>query len=133
MAKCYVSGKTSQFGSTHKHHRGVAGGRWRKRAQHEMRMFKANLQPVTIIEDGKKKKVKLATDVIKRIKKDIRDGKHPVVQLAYPSAQLKKIMNDRKAARSAAAGKSGVAVKAVKAQAVEAITPVAEASEASSN
>lgn len=67
-----------------------------------MRLFKANLQPVTIIEDGKKKKVKLATDVIRRIKKDIRDGKRPVVQLAYPSAQLKKIMEDRKMARAAA-------------------------------
>ena len=113
MAKCYVSGKTSQFGSTHKHHRGVAGGRWRKRAQHEMRMFKANLQPVTIIEDGKKKKVKLATDVIRRIKKDIRDGKHPVVQLAYPSAQLKKIMDDRKAARAGAVMKGVEAKKSI--------------------
>ena len=94
-----------------------------------MRMFKANLQPVTIIEDGKKKKVKLATDVIKRIKKDIRDGKHPVVQLAYPSAQLKKIMNERKAA------KSGAAVKAVKAQkeVVEAVASSSETSETSSN
>jgi len=128
MAKCYVSGKTSQFGSTHKHHRGVAGGRWRKRAQHEMRMFKANLQPVTIIEDGKKKKVKLATDVIKRIKKDIRDGKHPVVQLAYPSAQLKKIMDDRQASKSVAA------VKAVKAQKeVDASASVSETPAESSN
>ena len=78
-----------------------------------MRMFKANLQPVTIIEDGKKKKVKLATDVIRRIKKDIRDGKHPVVQLAYPSAQLKKIMDDRKAARAGAVMKGVEAKKSI--------------------
>ena len=66
-----------------------------------------------IRDSGKKKKVKLATDVIRRIKKDIRDGKHPVVQLAYPSAQLKKIMDDRKAARAGAVMKGVEAKKSI--------------------
>lgn len=93
MARGYISGKTSQLGRSHTHHRGVAGGRWKKRAQKTLRVFKPNLQPVTIIENGKKKKVKLATKTIKRIKKDILEGKKPVVELAYPSAMLKEAMN----------------------------------------
>ncbi len=90
MARCYVSGKTSMFGRSHTHHRGVAGGRWKKRAQHTLRVFKPNLQTVTIVEAGMNKKVKLSTKVIKRIRKDILEGHRPVVQLAYPSADLKE-------------------------------------------
>ena len=89
MARCYVSGKTTMFGKSHTHHRGVAGGRWKKRAPHTARVFKPNLQAVTIVEDGMKKKVKLSTKVIKRVKKDIMEGRRPIVQLAYPSANLK--------------------------------------------
>jgi large subunit ribosomal protein L28 len=92
MARCYVSGKTTMFGKSHTHHRGVAGGRWKKRAQHTARTFKPNLQTVTIIEDGMTKKVKLSTKVIKRINKDIVEGRKPVVQLAYPSQKLQKYL-----------------------------------------
>lgn len=95
MARCYVSGKKSMYGRTHTHHRGVAGGRWKKRAQKTNRVFKPNLQTVTIMEDGAKKRVKLATKVIKRIRKDIIDGKTPIVELAYPAADLKKILDER--------------------------------------
>lgn len=90
MARCYVSGKTSMFGRSHTHHRGVAGGRWKKRAPKTNRVFKPNLQSVSIVEDGQVKKVKIAANVIKRIKKDIMEGNRPVVQLAYPPSNLKE-------------------------------------------
>ncbi|KXK11175.1 MAG: 50S ribosomal protein L28 [Microgenomates bacterium OLB23] len=101
MANCYVSGKSSLHGRTHTHHRGVAGGRWKKRAQKMNRVFSPNLQVVTILEEGVAKKVLLATKVIKRIRKDILDGRSPIVKLAYLPADLKKVLADRKAAQAA--------------------------------
>ncbi len=97
MAHCYVSGKSSMHGRTHTHHRGVAGGRWKKRAPKMNRIFKPNLQMVTILEGGMTKQVALATKVIKRVRKDIIEGRSPMVKLAYLPADLKKILEDRKA------------------------------------
>lgn len=79
---CYYSGKKAMFGRSHTHHRGVAGGRWKKRAQKTQRIFKPNLIKVKIIENGSVKSVKLAAKVLKRIKKDILDGKRPFLTLA---------------------------------------------------
>lgn len=101
MAHCYVSGKTSMHGRTHTHHRGVAGGRWKKRAQKMNRIFKPNLQTVAILEGGMIKKVALATKVIKRVRKDILEGKSPMVKLAYLPSDLKKVLADRKASKPA--------------------------------
>ena len=114
MARDYVTGKTTQFGRSHTHHRGVAGGRWKKRAQKTLRTFKPNLQTVTIIEDGQKKKVKLAAKTLKRIKKDIVDGRKPVVELAYLPSNLQKIVDERAAAVKAAAEAAKPAKKAAK-------------------
>jgi len=81
MVSCFHCGKTAIFGRSHTHHRGVAGGRWKKRAPKTPRLFKVNLQPVMAMLDKGKKRIKLCTKCIKRIKKDIRDGKRPFVQL----------------------------------------------------
>lgn len=87
---CYYSGKSVLFGRSHTHHRGVAGGRWKKRAPKTQRIFKPNLQRVMIIENGKPKRVLLATSVLKRIKKDMREGVKPALILAYPPKNLVK-------------------------------------------
>jgi len=71
------------FGRSHTHHRGVAGGRWKKRAQKTQRLFKPNLKAFMIIEDGETKRVKLCMKCLKRIKKDTADGKKPFLTLAY--------------------------------------------------
>jgi ribosomal protein L28 len=99
MARDYVTGKKSQFGKSHTHHRGVAGGRWKKRAQKTLRIFKPNLQNVTIIEDGKKKKVTIAAKTLKRIKKDIVEGKKAAVKLAYIPTNVKQAVEKRKQAQ----------------------------------
>ncbi len=82
MNKCYHCGKGVLFGRSHTHHRGVAGGRWKKRAQKTQRLFKPNLHKINIIVDGTKKTVKLCSKCLKRVKKDLREGKKPFVQLA---------------------------------------------------
>lgn len=80
---CYHCGKGNIMGRTHTHHRGVAGGRWKKRAPKKQRVFQPNLQVMSIIiAGGKIKRVKLCTKCIKRVKKDVRDGKRPFLTFA---------------------------------------------------
>lgn len=86
---CYHCGKGVLMGRTHTHHRGVAGGRWKKRAPKKQRVFFPNLQIAYIMEKGKEKRVKLCTKCLKRIKKDVRDGKSPFVVLAVKEAKNK--------------------------------------------
>lgn len=86
-AMCAWCGKHSQFGKSYTHHRGVAGGRWKKRAQKTNRIFKANLQRVTV-EMGPSTaslamQVKLCAKCIKRIKKDTLEGKKPFLNLKH--------------------------------------------------
>ncbi|OGK19335.1 hypothetical protein A3G67_00320 [Candidatus Roizmanbacteria bacterium RIFCSPLOWO2_12_FULL_40_12] len=81
MSVCYHCGKGILLGRSHTHHRGVAGGRWKKRAPKTQRLFRPNLQKVQILENGKKLTVKVCSKCIKRVKKDIRDGARPFLTL----------------------------------------------------
>lgn len=94
MKQCYVTGKKTIFGRTHTHHRGVAGGRWKKRAQKVNRSFKPNLQKTLIFENGELKQVYLATKVLKRVRKDIADGKRPFVEVVklMPESRKARVM-----------------------------------------
>lgn len=78
---CYHCEKGIIYGRSHTHHRGVAGGRWKKRAQKTRRIFEPNLQHFKILEDKKEKRVKLCTKCVKRIKKDIAEGARPFLTL----------------------------------------------------
>jgi len=86
--ECYHCGKGVIHGRSHTHHRGVAGGRWKKRAQKTLKLFRPNLQATVILHLGKEIRVKLCTKCIKRVKKDIVDGKKPFVQLKYVPANV---------------------------------------------
>ncbi len=56
MAKCHVTGKTTSFGNTRSHALNANRRKW-----------KANLQPVKIIDEkGNVKKVKVAASVLKK-------------------------------------------------------------------
>jgi len=78
---CYNCGKGVLMGRTHTHHRGVAGGRWKKRAPKKQRVYYPNLQIVDIKLADTVKRVKLCTKCLKRVKKDIADGVKPFVTL----------------------------------------------------
>ena len=69
------------MGRSHTHHRGVAGGRWKKRAPKTQRIFRPNLQKVQIMEDGDKMTVKLCSKCLKRVRKDVREGVRPFLTL----------------------------------------------------
>jgi ribosomal protein L28 len=62
--------KGTTVGRSKTHKRGVAGKRWKKRAQVTPRTFKPNLQMATVIVSGEKVSMKLCTKCIKKFKKD---------------------------------------------------------------
>jgi ribosomal protein L28 len=88
------------YGRSHTHHRGVAGGRWKKRAPKTQRIFKANLVRLSVIEKGKTIRIRLCTKCLKRIRKDMIDGKKPFLTLA----NVKKEMNAKNKDLAAQAG-----------------------------
>jgi ribosomal protein L28 len=67
---CEICGKKNVMGRSQKHHRGVAGKRWRKRAPETSKLFKVNLQRVTLKIGGEEKKMRICTKCLKKIKKD---------------------------------------------------------------
>lgn len=94
--RCYHCGKTILYGRSHTHHRGVAGGRWKKRAPKTRRIFRPNLQTFKILEDGQVKRVKLCSKCLKRIKKDLKDGKKPFLQLVKLSKEKTEMRSEKK-------------------------------------
>lgn len=58
---CALCGKGKMVGNQHTHHPGVAGGRWKKRAPHTLKVFKANLHAAHITVNGTRRKVYLCT------------------------------------------------------------------------
>lgn len=67
---CDNCGKKIVYGRQSMHSRGVAGKRWKKRAQKTLRVFKPNLQKISVLVSGKKVQMRLCTDCIKRFRKD---------------------------------------------------------------
>jgi ribosomal protein L28 len=66
---CEICGKKSVVGRSQQHRRGVAGKRWRKRAQVTPRVFKPNLQKATLKIEGETKQMRICAKCLKRIKK----------------------------------------------------------------
>jgi ribosomal protein L28 len=73
MAVCEICGKKTVIGRRKQHKRGVAGRRWKKRAQVTIRKFKPNIHSATIMVGNKRKKVKICSKCLKRYKKDNPD------------------------------------------------------------
>jgi len=66
---CQICGKTNAYGRSQRHKRGVAGKRWKFRAQETKRLFKVNLQKVALKVNDKKRQMRICTNCLKRIKK----------------------------------------------------------------
>ncbi|HCS78509.1 TPA: hypothetical protein DIV55_02065 [Patescibacteria group bacterium] len=70
--RCYNCRKGNWLGERSQHHKGVAGGSWKHKAQKSTKLFKANLQKVTVLSDGAQTRIKLCTDCISKLRKDGR-------------------------------------------------------------
>jgi ribosomal protein L28 len=65
---CFLCHKGSMAGKQHKHHPGVAGGRWKKRAPKTPKLFKPNLHAAHMLVDGVNRKVRLCTKCLRLVK-----------------------------------------------------------------
>ena len=75
--RCYLCGKGIMIGLQHKHHPGVAGGRWKKRAPKTRKVFKPNLHAAHIMVGNMQKSVRLCTKC-QRIARAEMKAKHPI-------------------------------------------------------
>jgi len=71
---CDNCGKRRVMGRSQRHGRGVAGKRWKTRAQVTPRVFKPNLQKVAVMVSGKKATLRLCTDCLSKFKKEGKLG-----------------------------------------------------------
>lgn len=70
--KCTLCGKGKMIGKQHKHHPGVAGGRWKKRAPVTEKVFKPNLHSFRMKLNGTTQRVKLCTKCLRLVKEEVR-------------------------------------------------------------
>ena len=73
---CENCGKVTVVGKSGTHRRGVAGKRWKKRAQKTIRTFAPNLHVVTLVVDGQRRRMKLCTNCLKKFRKIQSQGIH---------------------------------------------------------
>jgi ribosomal protein L28 len=66
--KCDSCLKGVQYGETSKHGRGVAGNRWKKRAQHTRKVFKPNLHYRKVTVGGVTVRMRLCTKCLRRVR-----------------------------------------------------------------
>lgn len=66
---CAICHKHTVMGRSQQHGRGVAGKRWKKRSQETARLFKPNLQNVTLRVNDTVEQWKICTKCLKGIKK----------------------------------------------------------------
>jgi len=67
--RCDRCGKGKTIAQKQRHHRGVAGGRWKHRAQKTKTINKPNLHTFNGVLDGKKGKWRLCTKCLRVVKK----------------------------------------------------------------
>lgn len=70
--RCDLCDKKTHAGRRNRHHPGVAGQRWKHRAQRTIRVFKPNLHWITLPLNGASTRVHACTKCIKRVKFDLR-------------------------------------------------------------
>jgi ribosomal protein L28 len=63
--KCANCDKGIMIGKQHKHHAGVAGGRWKKRAPKTRKVFKPNLHSARVWTGDSYKRMKLCTKCLR--------------------------------------------------------------------
>lgn len=69
--RCDSCGKGSMVGKQHKHHPGVAGGRWKKRAPKTPKLFRPNLHAYRMLIGTTRQSLKLCTKCLRRAKEAV--------------------------------------------------------------
>ncbi|OGY16690.1 MAG: hypothetical protein A2785_01890 [Candidatus Chisholmbacteria bacterium RIFCSPHIGHO2_01_FULL_49_18] len=69
---CDNCGKGIQTGRNIRHHRGVAGGRWKRKAPKTARLWYVNLHSVWVVVGGKIVRRQLCTKCLRRAERPLR-------------------------------------------------------------
>ncbi|MCL4415563.1 MAG: hypothetical protein M1450_02085 [Patescibacteria group bacterium] len=72
--KCDNCGKGVMVGKQHKHHPGVAGGRWKKRAPVTQKLFRPNLHSTRVLINGMYKRMKLCTKCLRQAREAMKQA-----------------------------------------------------------
>lgn len=83
--QCFLCHKGRMVGRQHRHHPGVAGGRWKKRAPKTQKIFKPNLHWARVKIDGGMKRVRLCTKCLRRAREEMR-----LKEKAMPQVQVQQ-------------------------------------------
>ncbi|RJQ37333.1 hypothetical protein C4559_03765 [Candidatus Microgenomates bacterium] len=89
--KCENCKKGTEIGRQHKHHPGIAGQRWKKRAPQTVKVFKPNLHMARVVVNGVSKRMKLCTKCTRLLKgksTPIKSGSTMDLKKAKESAPL---------------------------------------------
>lgn len=70
--RCELCDKKTRSGRSSRHHPGVAGQQWKRRAQKTIRTFEPNIHVVTLPINGELTRVKACASCIKRVRFDLR-------------------------------------------------------------
>ena len=85
--KCDMCLKGVMVGKQHKHHPGVAGGRWKKRAPKTQKIFKPNLHFARILVGNSYKRLRLCTKCLRRAKEAMKESQKSVLVEIIPQEQ----------------------------------------------
>jgi len=102
--RCDLCSKGKKFGLSHRHHRGVAGGQWKKRAQKTNKSFLPNIHSLKAEIGGVKSVWKLCTKCQRLIKEEIKNSVAKEAE-KKSSASVKKTENSKKAIKPSAIAK----------------------------
>ncbi len=91
--KCYNCGKKSIYGTSHRHHPGVAGRQHLRRAPRTQKIFRPNLHTAHLLVNGLYRKVKLCSKCrrLLKIQGRIKTWVKPVVSQTVPKAHVVKV------------------------------------------
>jgi len=70
--RCALCGKGKMIGRQHRHHKGVAGGKWIQRAQSTVKINRPNLHAFNGILAGQKGKWLLCTKCLRVVKENAK-------------------------------------------------------------
>lgn len=92
--KCDLCGKGRTISRQQRHHRGVAGGKWKHRAPKTLKVIMPNLHNFKGFFEGKKGHWKFCTKCLRRVKaaqpKPITKKEKPVIKTAPKKSPAKK-------------------------------------------
>lgn len=87
---CENCGKGIQIGRNIRHKRGVAGGRWKRKAQKTPRRWLPNLHLARVIVDGKVVRRRLCTKCLRRAERPKQDENEDISSKKSAESKEKK-------------------------------------------